>query len=205
MNRRLLIPVALAALVVIGVAVGPADQAVQAQEDAKPEYLSQRGCKKCHFKQAKSWKKTVHAKAMESLKPGVHAEAKKAANLDPEKDYTTDPKCLKCHVTGYGEPGGYPEYKAEWSDAEKKLAKNNAGVGCESCHGPGSEYSPYKKDNEAYKTADVQKLGLWTPMKAENCTSCHNKESPTYREFKFEDRVKDVEAIHEHIPLKHEH
>ena len=38
------------------------------------EFLSQKGCKKCHFKQAKSWKKTVHAKAMDNLKPGAAAE-----------------------------------------------------------------------------------------------------------------------------------
>ena len=43
-----------------------------------PEFISQRGCKKCHFKQTKSWKKTVHATAFETLKPGVKAEEKKA-------------------------------------------------------------------------------------------------------------------------------
>ncbi len=190
MNRRMLTLIALSAFVALGIVIGPAEQAVEAQEDAKPEYVSQRGCKKCHFKQAKSWKKTVHAKAMDSLKQGVKVEEKKAAGLE-DKDYTTDPSCLKCHTTGYGEPGGYPAYKADWSDDEAKLAKNNAGVGCESCHGPGSLYGPYKGDHEDYKRPDVEKLGLVWDIKAETCTACHNEESPTAKEFNFEESVKD--------------
>ena len=175
-----------------------------AQEDA-PTYVGSDACKKCHFKQHRSWKKTVHAKALQSLKPGVKVEEKMAAGLDGEKDYTTDPSCLECHVTGYAKPGGYPAYRADWSDDEIKLAKNNAGVGCESCHGPGSLYSPYKKENEQYKRAEIEKLGLNWRLQAENCTRCHNQKSPTYKEFDFEARVKDMDAIHEHLPLKHDH
>ena len=95
--------------------------------------------------------------------------------------------------------------KDAWSEDEQKLAKNNAGVGCESCHGAGSLYSPYKKENEEYSRTEIEKLGLNWKITAENCTSCHNEESPTYKEFDFEARVKDVDAIHEHLPLKHNH
>ena len=172
------------------------------------DFLSQKGCKKCHFKQARSWKKTVHAKAMDTLKPGAAAEAKTKAGLDPQMDYTKDPACIKCHVTGYGQTGGYPELKDAWSDEEQTLAKNNGGVGCEACHGAGSKYSPYKKEHEDYKTADVVALGLMTPVTAGNCTGCHNTESPTAGEgyvFDFETMKANAEAIHAHVPLKHEH
>ncbi len=172
------------------------------------EYVSQKGCKKCHFKQHRSWKKTVHANALDTLKPGERAEAKTKAGLDAAKDYTADPACLKCHVTGYGQPGGYPEYKAAFSEDEAKLAKDNGGVGCESCHGAGSLYGPYKKDNEEYKRPDVVKLGLIVPVTADNCTGCHNSESPTQPDdyvFDFEKAKADAAAIHEHLPLKYEH
>ena len=61
-----------------------------------------------------SWKKTKLFKSLETLKPTAEADkalfdAKKAAGLDPAKDYSTDAACLKCHVTGYGKDGGYPE------------------------------------------------------------------------------------------------
>ena len=86
-------------------------------------------CSSCHKSQAESWGDTAHAKAMESLKPNTKAEAKKKAKLDPAKDYTKDKDCVGCHVDGWGKEGGYTI-----DDPSKFLT----GVGCESCHGPGS-------------------------------------------------------------------
>ena len=205
-RRAILVPLlALAGVLAVLAFARPAPQACAAEG---AEFLSQKGCKKCHFKQAKSWKKTLHAKAMDHLKPGESAEAKTKAGLDPAKDYTKDPACLKCHVTGYGQTGGYPEVKDAWSEDEAKLAKNNAGVGCEMCHGAGSKYSPYKKDHEDYKRADVVALGLVIPVTADNCTGCHNADSPTVGEdyvFDFEKMKTNADAIHEHVELKSEH
>src|SRR5215831_108486 len=98
-----------------------------AAEDAKPEYVGDKACQKCHFAQHKSWKKTNMAKAMKALAPTTEADdkalfdKKTAAKLDPAKDYTTDEKCVKCHTTGYGEPGGYPKDPKK-DDAAAKLA-----------------------------------------------------------------------------------
>ncbi|MFV1958185.1 MAG: cytochrome c family protein [Planctomycetota bacterium] len=206
MNRRLLIPLALAAVALVAFVFARAETPAMAADT--PTYISQRSCKKCHFKQAKSWKKTVHKSAMDLLKPGERADVKKKFKLDPEKDYTKDPKCLACHTTGYGKPGGYPAYKETWSEDEAKLAKNNAGVGCEACHGPGSLYTPYKKDHEDFKRADVVKLGLVSPVTKEMCLECHNKENPVSGDgytFDFEKRKADPKGIHEHTPLKNEH
>jgi hypothetical protein len=172
--------------------------------ESKASFLAAKGCKDCHWRQTHTWKKTGHAKAMAVLRPGVEAEAKTKAGLKPETDYTKDPKCLACHTTGYGETGGYPAYKPSWSDEEKALALANGGVGCESCHGAGSLYVPYKRVHRGYARAAVVERGLQTPIKAENCTVCHHKDNPLAGDdytFDFEKAKKKASAIHQHTPL----
>jgi hypothetical protein len=179
---------------------GRAETACPRADEAK--YEGSKSCQKCHFKEYQTWQKTKMAKAFETLKPNAAADAKKAANLDPAKDYTKDAKCVSCHVTGYGKPGGYPELGKEWTAEEKARAPLMEGVGCESCHGPGSLASPYKKDNKEYKWADLAKLGAVHPDE-KNCATCHHKESPTFKEFKFADKIgKDT---HDILKLKADH
>ncbi|UCE72390.1 MAG: cytochrome c family protein, partial [Nitrospiraceae bacterium] len=89
------------------------------------DYVGVKKCKACHIKQYKSWQKTTMAESFENLKQGVKVEEKKKAGLE-DKDYTADASCLKCHTTGYGQPGGFT------SIAD---TPNLAGVQCESCHG----------------------------------------------------------------------
>ena len=55
---------------------------------ADPKFEGRKKCSSCHKSQAKSWKKTAHAKAMNSLKPNKKVKAKKRAKIDPTKDYT---------------------------------------------------------------------------------------------------------------------
>ena len=145
-------------------------------------------CKACHSNvkiggaQYKVWEATKMAKAMETLKPGAAADAKTKAKLDPQKDYTTDPKCLKCHTTGYGQPGGF-----ESMEKTPKLAN----VGCEACHGAGSDYrSPkimsvkaYKENREAARKAAIA-AGMIIPDE-KTCTTCHNEENPVHKPFNF--------------------
>lgn len=209
MTRSWFMPALLAAALFTAVALVRVETPATAEEGAAPEFISQKDCKKCHFQEHKSWKKTVHAAALEALKPGERAEAKTKAGLDPAKDFTKDAACLACHVTGYGKAGGYPELKDAWSEDETKNAKDNEGVGCESCHGPGSLYSAHKKDHEDYKREDIVKMGMQAPVTADNCTGCHKAEgNPTAGEgyaFDFEEMKKKTEAIHEIQPLKHPH
>lgn len=172
------------------------------------EYIGEASCKKCHFQQHRTWKKTTMAKTFEILKPGKGVAAKKKWKLDPNKDYTKDASCLPCHTTGYGKPGGYPVLSNSWTAEEKARAKKMEGVQCESCHGPGSKTSVYKKDNEKYKRADLYPLGLVDPD-ANNCKTCHNTKSPTVdpKTFKFDYKAltKDGKKIHRHRKLKHPH
>jgi len=163
------------------------------------EYVGVKKCKMCHMKQYKAWKKTSMAKSFENLKPGVKAELKKKAGLDPNKDYTHDPKCLKCHTTGYGEPGGFKSIE----ETPKMI-----NVQCEGCHGPGSEYRKIMK-NKKFKLADAKAAGLRIPSEDEKgCLRCHGGESPFNEKvdpkykFNFKERLKKT---HRHYPLKYEH
>jgi len=164
---------------------------VLAQETAeaeKPKYIGVANCGKCHKSKTKGnqlgqWQTSQHAKAYEAL---ATPEAKEvAAKVDKS---ITEPqksdKCLKCHVTAHGVDAALiapiPEGKKGHSIED--------GVGCESCHGPGSLYKSRKimKDREA-----ALANGLVIPTE-ETCKKCHNEESPTYKEFKFEEMFEKV-------------
>jgi hypothetical protein len=117
------------------------------------------GCRRCHLREYRSWEKTPHADAFEKLPEESHGDA----------------NCVKCHTTGAGLPGGF----TNMADTP-----NLAGVGCESCHGPGSLY----KDKEIMESRDTAvAAGLNIPDES-TCLGCHNSESPTFPgSFNFEE------------------
>ena len=179
-------------------------------QDEKAMFAGADSCKKCHFKQHSSWKKTAMATTFEKLKPDVAVDVKTKFKLDPKKDYTKDAACVACHTTGYGLPGGYPALPAEgksWTEDEAKLAKSMESVQCEACHGPGSLTNVFKKDNEDYKRADIFKKGMHAADKA-SCEKCHNGKGPTTDKdapFDFEKAKADPAKLHAHVELKKKH
>lgn len=181
-------------------------------------YIGTASCGICHKKekkgaQLKAWEKGPHAGAFETLKSEKSAEI--AAEKGLKLPAFEAPECLKCHVTGYGD-GGYEVKDAEfWAQITEKGkptkdVKRMAGlqaVGCESCHGAGSKYKKvhkgdYYKDLKKGKIIEGEedyfqkslKLGLRLQTE-EVCVTCHNEESPTFTEFKFEERYKDIMHI----------
>ncbi|MCH9035640.1 MAG: cytochrome c family protein, partial [Planctomycetes bacterium] len=166
----------------LSAAVGSATSAVHADAAPTYEYIGSSKCKMCHSKEHKSWKKTKMANAFDTLKPGHAAEQKKKFNLDPNKDYTTDSTCLKCHTTGFGHEGGYSIPDAADKKQVKK-ARKLQGVGCESCHGPGSVYYNVFMDifrtKRQYTQEELYAVGL-NKMGAAVCTVCHNADGPTH-------------------------
>ncbi len=146
-----------------------------AQAADGPEIIGAPKCKICHGKktgdQFEIWSATPHATAFEVL---ASDEAKKIAADKGLGDPQTEQACLKCHTT-QGFLGGDVAVNAK--------AKYNVseGVGCESCHGAGSEYKPKKvmEDREAAVAA-----GMRVPDEA-TCVKCHNEESPTFKGFDF--------------------
>ena len=164
------------------------------------EYVGSKKCKMCHLKEYKSWEATKMATSFDNLKPGERADAKKAAGLDPDKDYTKDATCLPCHTTGYGEAGGFVDIET---------TPTLAGVGCETCHGAGGTYV---KDgymtlkNKEYKKAELVAVGMVDTVGEQHCVGCHNSKSPFVADdFVFDFAANKDTGSHEKFPLKYPH
>ena len=109
-------------------------------------YIGNDDCAACHNKIFKHWEETGHASAYETL-------------VKAEHEY--DPECVECHVIGLN-------YFTGFETIESTPALK--GVGCESCHGPGS-------DDKETLSKDYGKGGI------ENCEICHNDEHSPHFEF----------------------
>lgn len=150
---------------------------------AAPEIIGAPKCKTCHRAktgdQWTKWTESAHARAFKTL---ASDESMKIAAERGLGDPQTEDACLKCHATApsLGD-GAIVNDKAKYD--------HNEGVGCESCHGPGSDYKSSKvmRDPTAARTA-----GLVVINTAEGCTQCHNEESPTYVDFDFEARWAEI-------------
>lgn len=163
-------------------------------------YVGSQRCKACHLREYRSWQKTRMAKSFDLLRPGAAAESKRKATMEIQKDYTHEAKCLTCHTTGYGQPGGFTSVET---------TPDLAGVQCEECHGPGSEYlkeGGMTLQNKHYHRADLVKLGLIIPTQASCSAVCHNDRSPFRGKgyvFRFAEREK--KGAHEIFPLRYKH
>jgi len=80
------------------------------------EYAGSESCKPCHEYEYEKWVSGAHARAYATLERVGSA---------------FDPECVLCHVVGM-------EYVSGFVSAAKTGYLKN--VGCESCHGPGSEH-----------------------------------------------------------------
>lgn len=88
-------------------------------------------------------------------------------------------QCLKCHASGHNVDKALLSEKFKIED----------GVQCETCHGPGSEYQSMKvmkSREESVKNG----LQVWKDEAEieKMCLTCHNSESPTFKEFKFKEQ-----------------
>jgi len=159
------------------------------------DYIGSKKCKICHNKAEKGsqfdkWSAGPHAKAYETLLTDASKAIAKKQGLKTAPE--NSPECLVCHVTGWGHSSGY-QLTVDTADARAvKTNDDLKAVGCESCHGPGSLYKSKSKMTEITAgTLDGATLGLIEPNEA-NCVTCHNEKSPTYKPFKYADRVKEV-------------
>jgi hypothetical protein len=104
------------------------------------EYTGSRSCKTCHEYEYEKWSTKPHAHAYETLKIA-------GSEVDPE--------CVGCHVVGLKYESGFV------SEQETADLKD---VGCEVCHGPGSEH--IKSLGETKTTAPKM-----------DCIDCHTPEN----------------------------
>lgn len=139
------------------------------------QYAGTKKCKMCHKGEAKGmifekWETGPHARAYTVL--GEQHAKDVYTKLGREGNPQEDPACLKCHVTGYGID----------TLLTSNLAKDE-GITCEACHGAGGDY--WKKTVMENRDMAIEN-GMTADAKAV-CIGCHNAESPTYKEFKFEE------------------
>lgn len=143
------------------------------EKEKKFEYIGSKKCKVCHQSEKSGnqwgkWLESSHSKAFQTL---ASEESKKIAKGMGINDPQKSDKCLSCHNG--------------WDNEE--------GVGCEDCHGPGSEYKSMNVMKGIFEgNLKPEDYGL-IRSNEELCKKCHNEESPTYKEFKFEEFLKKIE------------
>ena len=165
----------LLAMVVVPLVIQVAPAASQ-----EHEFVGVKKCALCHKKpeqgeQVRIWEESKHAKAYETL--GTPAAKEVAAKLGIDNPQTSG-KCLKCHSTAYG----FTEAKVT------ETVPVEEGISCESCHGPGKDYS---KKSVMEDRAQAITLGLVIPNE-QTCQKCHNSESPSYKPFDFKERWEQI-------------
>jgi len=113
------------------------------------KFVGSQACVDCHAEQAAQWRKTRHAYAFETLK---------------KVGRDSDPECVRCHVVGFGSLSGFRSARA---------TPSRASVGCECCHGPGSEHMD-----------DPEKP--WKQAPSEKCLRCHTpRKSPRFNIIEY--------------------
>ncbi len=175
LRKRLIVAAGLAACAVLLAVPAAAEEF---------NYVGSANCKMCHNKDASGkqftiWENSAHAKAYATL---ASEESKKIAQgmgiADPQKADA----CLRCHVTAHGVAAERigPRFKIE------------EGVGCESCHGPGSGYNKLNVKKQVM-TSEITgaSIGLWEINEA-LCVACHNEESPTFKGFNYAEAIKAI-------------
>ena len=130
------------------------------------EFVGSQACASCHPAEHETWSRQPHARAVASL---------------ATKGQQDDPACLACHTTGFGEPGGFP------ADAPPSRHPDLAAVGCESCHGPGSEHVP----PEARKQGTIVSLGdkCDSCVILQICGSCHDDANDPGFEYEVQEKI----------------
>jgi YVTN family beta-propeller protein len=141
--------------------VSMAGQPASAATGPGPSYTGTHACAVCHRGprmgyQYSLWRLSPHARAYAAL--SLPEAAAKAKEMGVSGDPQTATACLKCHATGGGEEVAALEGFSRWE-----------GVGCESCHGAGSEYSPeaIMRDPVGSRKEGLREVGEKT------CVPCH--------------------------------
>lgn len=121
-------------------------------------YIGSETCKGCHPGAWDAFAASKHAHAWETLEK---------AEADPQRygwPVTHYPDCVSCHVVGYREETGFVSHEQ---------TPHLAGVGCERCHGPGSDHIQNPAQNRLGIHGGVQASLL--------CVQCHDfEQSPDF-------------------------
>lgn len=122
-------------------------------ENLEKRYVGSEACKECHDQEFQKWSQL-------SRKSRSYEQLLKMKKGLTSQEFT---RCLLCHTTGYGQPGGFQ------SEESTPALKN---VGCEVCHGPGSRHVQSAAAIDIARKVDTTQCGV-----------CHN--SDRTKAFKF--------------------
>jgi len=119
-----------------------ADRTPPPVAEGQPAFVGSERCQSCHSAAYSWWRGHPHGNAYETL-------------TSRHKEFHLE--CVGCHVTGYELPGG------------STVTHNQGGalvdVGCETCHGPGSQHVQAPAAHNIRRDSS-ERL----------CTGCHNEE-----------------------------
>lgn len=152
-------------------------------------FVGSSACQDCHFEDYQHY---LHGETNGTLEPlelvsaqpkpdGIVATAHGsrsnfAAHIEAQGQQW-NPDCLRCHTTGYGEPGGFKSMTA---------TPSLVGVGCESCHGPRSEHVAWQRWESGKREGMTEAPARWAKPpepRAQTCAHCHdNKNSPQFNQ-----------------------
>lgn len=151
------------------------------------KFVGSEVCGECHSTAYEIWEDTPHAHATQTL-------------VKPPERYQVsrhfDPECLSCHVVGW-DPQGYFPYESGYLSLKSDEGIHN--VGCENCHGPGSQHVDAENgdiDATDEQLKAYQKAMILTLEDAEkHCKQCHDLDnSPDFHEDgAFEEYWEQVE------------
>lgn len=155
-----------------------------AQQESK--YIGADRCKTCHNDpetgdQYKHWTEMNHANAWKTLATDKAKEiATKLGLGDPQKA----DQCVKCHMTAFG---------VEEKQIQKSF-KKDAGVQCESCHGPGDDHmkARMKAAMSGDKAANMTPAEIISRPPQSTCLGCHNSESPSFERFCYYEAMEKI-------------
>lgn len=108
----------------------------QERQPVEQPYGGAEACRRCHPAIYLHWRRTVHAESYATL---------------VAEGASREPRCLRCHTTGFGEQTGFVDVRS---------SPGLAAVTCESCHGPGSDH------------VFSAEPGLVPPTGSEDCSTC---------------------------------
>jgi YVTN family beta-propeller protein len=129
-----------------------------------PKFVGVEACAECHDRpsmgyQFSRWRMTAHARAYGVLATAAASAiaAKEGIAAEPQSSHA----CLKCHATAFSLVPG----------ASLPTFSPTEGVGCERCHGAGSEYAPQAimLDKPAAGAAGLK------AVTKNLCLECHDK------------------------------
>lgn len=119
------------------------------------KYIGPKACAECHPQESANFQKySKKAHSGDSVK-------RMEPNLTPDELKS----CYACHMTGFGQPGGFVSMEA---------TPQMANASCEVCHGPGA----------AHAESGGEKKFIKRKLTVKDCEVCHNAERVQNFNFK---------------------